>query len=127
MKLTNGKVILLIATIHTILTPMVYQKQFREFMRHAFFKINNGFSETTLNYETFAAFWCLYFGLTLFPLGILLDANERASLPVTKPFLLAYLILVLIGTYMIPSSGITLLMLPHAISMLIVNRKRVLK
>ena len=76
MKITNGKIIMAIGVIHTALTPVIYCKQFLGFAERFFFKINSGFMESQINYETFAAFWCFYFGLILFPLGTLLDIVE---------------------------------------------------
>ena len=123
MKITNGKVIVLIGTIHTSLTPFVYLEQFNSFAHQFFFKINNGFMESSVDYKTFAAFWCLYFGLMLFPLGIFLDSIEKKNMRIPMPFILSYLVIILIGVYMIPLGGMTVFMLPHAIYMLIKNTK----
>jgi len=122
-KITNGKIIIVIGIIHTVLTPIAYLKQFENFTYQFFFKINDGFMESQMNYETFAAFWCLFFGLILFPLGILLNSIENKNLPIPKYFILSYLIVILLGVYMIPWGGMTILMLPHVIYMLIKNRK----
>jgi hypothetical protein len=127
MKITNGKVIILIGAIHTILTPVVYFDQFEIFARRFFFSINNGFMEASINYETFAAFWCLYFGLTLFPLGVLLDSVEKKKIPIPKSFIIVYSGLILIGVYMIPFGGMTVFMLPHAVYMIANNRRKHLK
>ncbi len=124
MKMTNGKVIILIGVIHTLLTPVVYFRQFSQFASQFFFRINNGFMETSINYETFAAFWCLYFGLTLFPLGVLLDSIERKGIPIPKPFIMVYLGLVLLGVYMIPFGGMTVFMLPHVTYMVVTNFRK---
>ena len=119
MKITNGKIIIAIGVIHTVLTPFVYSKQFSIFAERFFFKINGGFTEPQINYETFAAFWCLYFGLILFPLGALLDIVEKRNITPPSGFILTYLIVILIGVYMIPCGGMTIFMLPHAVYMLI--------
>lgn len=116
-KVTNGLIIIAIGVIHTLLTPLAYLKQFQVFTKQYFFSINGGFLEKTLNYETFAAFWCLYFGLILFPLGILLHTIERKGVPIPFAFIISYLIFILVGVYMIPMSGMTIFMLPHAIYM----------
>ncbi|WP_366511935.1 DUF6463 family protein [Maribacter sp.] len=71
-----------------------------------------------MNYENFAAFWFFYFGLLLIPIGILLGYVEKTSGQIPKSFIWAYLIVVLVGVYMIPFSGMTLLMLPHSLYML---------
>ncbi|MGD9161375.1 MAG: DUF6463 family protein [Desulfobacteraceae bacterium] len=123
MKITNGKIIILIGVIHTTFTPFVYTEQFEKFTHQLFFKINNGFMDTSVDYKTFAAFWCLYFGLILFPLGILLDSVEKKNIPIPKPFILSYLVIILIGVYMVPFGGMTLFMLPHVICMLIRHTK----
>jgi hypothetical protein len=123
MKITNGKIIVLIGIIHTSLTPFVYPEQFKKFAHQFFFKINNGFMESSVDYETFAAFWCLYFGLMLFPLGILLDSVEKKNMQIPMPFILTYFVIILIGIYMIPLGGMTVFMLPHVIYMLIKHVK----
>ena len=79
--------------------------------------------ESQINYETFASFWCLYFGLILFPFGVLLDIVEKRNIIPPFGFILTYLIVILIGVYMIPYGGMTILMLPHGIFMLIKYRK----
>jgi hypothetical protein len=102
MKITNGKIIIGIGIIHTLLTPLVYSAQFRSFAKRSFMNINYGFLESGLNYETFAAFWCLFFGLLLFPLGILLDNIEKRNVSIPRAFIFSYLIIILAGVYMIP-------------------------
>lgn len=123
MKISTGKIIISIGIIHTFLTPFVYGKQFLDFSQQYFFMINKGFFESQINYETFAAFWCLYFGIILFPLGILLDAIEKENIKIPARFIWSYLSVILAGVYMIPFSGMTVFMLPHAVYMLIKNRK----
>ena len=123
MKITNGKIIMAVGIIHTVLTPVVYSKQFLSFAERFFFKINDGFMESQINYETFAAFWCLYFGLILFPLGALLDIVEKKNIMPPSAFIWTYLIVILIGVYMIPYGGMTIFMLPHSIYMLVRYRK----
>ena len=123
-KITNGKIIIIIGVIHTVLTPIFYAKQFQDFTSLFFFKINDGFMETKIDYETFAAFWCLFFGLILLPLGVLLNSIENRNLPITGSFMISYLIVILLGVYMIPLGGMTIFMLPHVVYMLIKNGKR---
>ena len=124
MKITNGKIIALIGVIHTVLTPVVYPNQFKAFAGRFFFRINNGFMEDKLDYETFAAFWCLYFGLILFTLGVLLDSIEKKKLPIPKSFIIVYSALVLVGVYMIPWGGMTVFMLPHVVYLIVSSRKK---
>lgn len=123
MKITNGKIIIAVGIIHTALTPLVYWAQFKGFASHLFFKINNGFMETQVNYETFAAFWCLYFGLILFPLGVLLNSIEKKKIPIPFSFIITYFVIILIGVYMIPLGGMTIFMLPHVLYMVIKRKK----
>ena len=121
MKITNGKIIIAIGAIHTSLTPFVYVDQFKNFAHQLFFKINDGFMASSVDHKTFAAFWCLYFGLILFPLGVLLDSVEKNNMRIPIPFILSYFAIILVGVYMIPLGGMTIFMLPHAICMLIRN------
>jgi len=72
-----------------------------------------------MNYENFASFWFVYFGLLLIPIGILVNYIENNNFELPKSFIISYLIVVLIGAFMIPFSGMTFLMLPHALFMLI--------
>ena len=125
MKITNGKIVILIGIIHSLMTvsPFVYGKQFGQFARRSFFNINDGFLTIgQLDYETFAAFWCLFFGIMLFPLGILLDYIEKKNINIPRQFIWSYLVTTLIGVYMIPLSGFTIFLLPHAVYMLIKSR-----
>lgn len=129
MKLRNGQILLVIACLHIVfaLTPLTFGKQFLGFTESYFFKISEGLLDLPIfngqpNYENFAAFWFFYFGLLLLPLGILVDYIEKEQKPLPKQFLWTYLIVVLVGVYMIPLSGMTFLMLPHALYMLIKSR-----
>ena len=71
-----------------------------------------------MNYANFAAFWFFYYGLLLIPLGVLVNHIENTTQHIPKTFLWTYLGIVLVGVFMIPFSGMTFLMLPHAIFML---------
>lgn len=125
MKISNGKVLIIFGIIHPLLgvSPFAFGKQFSGFARKFFFKISKGLLEFPLlngqmNYENFAAFWFFYFGLLLIPVGILVNYVEKENGLIPRSFLWAYLIVVLVGVYMIPFSGMTILMLPHALYML---------
>lgn len=125
---------MLIGTAHTLLglSPWGFGKQFSGFFSTLFFRINNGILEFPLfggqmNYESFAAFWFFYFGLLLFPLGLLVRFMEKQGLLLPRPFVLSYLVVILIGVYMIPLSGMTFFMLPHALLMAWQLRERQLK
>lgn len=131
MKITNGKILIFFGIIHPLLgiSPFAFGKQFYDFANKFFFKISDGLLEFPLlkgqmNYENFAAFWFFYFGLLLIPLGILLNYLERENKSIPKEFIWSYLIVVLIGVYMIPFSGMTIFMLPHALYMLIKRNKK---
>ncbi len=131
MKITNGKILVFFGIIHPLLgiSPFAFGKQFSGFANKYFFKISDGLSEFPLlngqmKYEDFAAFWFFYFGILLIPLGILVNYVEQESRGIPKNFIWAYLIVVLIGVYMIPFSGMTFLMLPHAIYMLVQENRR---
>lgn len=132
MKITNGKVLIFFGIIHPLLgiSQFAFGKQFVSFSNKYFFRISNGLSEFPLlngqmNYENFAAFWFFYFGILLIPIGILLNYVECEFKVIPNSFIIGYLIVVLIGVYMIPFSGMTIFMLPHALIMFVQNRKRV--
>lgn len=125
MKRRNGKILIFFGIFHTLLgiSPFAFGKQFSGFMDKLFFRISEGLFEFPLlngqmNYENFAAFWFFYYGLLLIPLGILVNYVEKVSDELPKHFIWAYLIVVLVGVFMIPFSGMTFLMLPHALYML---------
>lgn len=122
MKITNGKILIFFGTIHALLgiSPFAFGKQFAGFADKFFFQISEGLFEFPLlngqmNYENFAAFWFFYYGLLLIPLGMIVDHIEKTNGQIPKKFARTYLIVVLIGVFMIPFSGMTFLMLPHAI------------
>lgn len=130
MKITNGKIITGIGILHSVLTVVlpVYAKPFGAFAGKLFFSISGGPMDSPetmggVYYENFAAFWCFYFGLFVVLLGVLLDAIERRGVAIPGAFIAAYLIVTLIGVYMIPLSGMTIFFLPHALYMLYRNRK----
>ena len=124
--ITNGKILVFFGIIHPLLgvSPFAFGEQFGEFANQFFFKISEGLFEFPLlngqmQYDNFAAFWFFYFGILLIPLGLLVHYVEKTTGNLPKNFVWAYLIVVLIGVYMIPFSGMTFLMLPHAIYMLV--------
>lgn len=125
MKITNGKILIAFGIIHSLLaiSPFAFGKQFILLSDRFFFKISDGLSEFPvlngeMNYANFAAFWFFYFGLLLIPLGVLLQQFENFDKEPPRQFAFAYLIIVMIGSYMIPFSGMTFFMLPHSIYML---------
>ena len=121
----NGKILIFFGISHTILgiSPFAFGKQFKGFADKFFFKISEGLFEFPLlngqmDFENFSAFWFVYYGLLLIPLGILVNYIEKTNRQIPKDFIVVYLIIVLTGVFMIPFSGMTFLMLPHAIYML---------
>ena len=130
MKITNGKFLIYTGIAHILLgvSPLAFGKQFLAFSEKYFFKISDGLSEFPLlsgemNYENFSAFWFVYFGVLFIPLGYLLDYIETENKIIPKKFIWSYLIFNLIGSYMIPFSGMLLLTLPHSIYMLLKTKK----
>lgn len=125
-KLTNGIALLVIGIMHTllVLSSGGFGKQFQKFAESGFFKISQGMDELpavagVTNFENFAAFWFFYFGIIIIPLGLLVHAFERKKGVLPLSFTLSYLVVVSIGAYMIPNSGMTYFMLPHAVFMLV--------
>jgi hypothetical protein len=126
MKITNGKIIILIGIVHTLfgISPIAFGKQFMGFASHYYFKISDGVLEFPLfnghmNYENFAVFWFFYFGILMIPFGVLLDHVENNRLQIPKLFIWSYVSAVVLGVYMIPLSGMTIFMLPHAVYMVV--------
>ncbi|WP_109851062.1 DUF6463 family protein [Aquimarina sp. AU58] len=131
MKIIHGKILIFFGIIHSLLgvSPWAFWKQFAGFTGKFFFKISEGLFEFPLldgqmNYEHFAAFWFFYFGLLLIPIGVLVHHVEKTNGQIPKNFIWIYLIIVVIGVYMIPFSGMTFLMLPHATYMLYDSYKK---
>lgn len=128
-KITNGILLILIGLLHTSLavSPEGGGAQFLSAAKSHFFNISAGSAELPLevgktDLETLAFFWFFYFGLLLIPLGLLvhsIEKNKGVVLPYS--FTVSYLIFVIAGSYMIPNSGMTVIMLPQAIYMLIVS------
>ena len=130
MKITNGRILVFFGIIHPLfgVTPFAFGRQFAGFADRFFFMTSDGLLEFPLlngqmNYENFAAFWFFYFGLLLIPLGMLANYVEKTNGHLPKSFIWAYLIVIVVGVYMIPLSGMTFLMLPHALYMLYQSNK----
>jgi len=123
-KFTNGIVLILIGLLHTQCVLTNFQPQFKGFSESWFFNISKGIEELPAavgktDFESFATFWFFYFGLLIIPIGFLVHSIERKKGILPFSFTLSYLIVVLIGAYMVPNSGMTFIMLPHALYMLI--------
>ena len=129
MKITNGKILIFFGIIHPLLaiSPFAFGKQFAGFAQKYFFKISDGLFEFPLlngqmNYSNFAAFWFFYCGILLIPIGVLLNDVEKQTKQIPRSFIWSFLIVVLVGVYMIPFSRMTFFMLPHAVFMLIKSK-----
>ncbi|WP_028887636.1 DUF6463 family protein [Tenacibaculum ovolyticum] len=127
-KITNGILLIIIGLLHTQFTFSAggFQKQILHFSKSYFYKISDGMNELPAalgytNFEYFATFWFLYFGIILIPLGLLVHFIEKQQQVLPQYFTITYLLIVLLGCYMVPNSGITFFMLPQAVYMLISN------
>jgi hypothetical protein len=130
-KISNGILLIIIGLFHTklALTNEGFGVKFAEFSNSCFYKIHNGLDELPFtpgkmsvnSLESFSAFWFFYFGIMLIPIGLLVHSIEKSGRVLPAAFTVSYLIIVLIGAYMIPNSGMTIIMLPHALYMLISN------
>ncbi len=127
-KITNGILFILIGILHTSLavSPRGGGKQFLNAAKSHFFNISGGSDELPLEtgqtgLDMLAFFWFFYFGLLLIPLGLLVHSIEKNKRILPYSFTISYLIFVLAGSYMIPNSGMVIIMLPHAIYMLIIS------
>lgn len=127
-KITNGVLLIIIGLLHTklVVTADGCGTQFSNFAKTNFFRICGGLNELPAaagktNFEAFAAFWFFYFGILIIPLGLLVHSIERKYRVLPHSFTISYLVVVVIGAYMIPASGMTYIMLPHAVYMLTVN------
>ncbi|MGL1885577.1 MAG: DUF6463 family protein [Reichenbachiella sp.] len=127
-KINNGILLIVIGLLHTQFTLSAggFGIQFLEFSKAGFFNISPGMDELPAlaghtNFETFSAFWFFYFGILLIILGLLIHTIEKNKITLPLSFTISYFIMVLVGVYMIPNSGITFFMLPHAAYMLISN------
>lgn len=123
-KISNGIIIIITGLMHTKYALTAFKQQFAGFSRTYFFKISKGTEELPAtegitNFETFATFWFFYFGIFLIPLGLLVHSVERKKGLLPYSFTISYLIVALIGSYMVPDSGMTFFILPHALFMLV--------
>lgn len=130
-RTVHGRIFLVLGAMHCILaiSPLAFFDQFSRFASSGFFRVSEGLlefpmMEGSMNYENFAAFWFFYFGLALLPIGLLLCFIEKSGQAIPRNFKRCYLALSLLGAYMIPLSGMTFLMLPHALFMFFESRNR---
>jgi len=133
-KITNGILLIIIGIMHTqfVFSSGGFQRQILLFSKSYFYNVNNGMKELPAslghtNFESFAAFWFLYFGIFLIPIGLLVHSIENRKQFLPHSFTVSYIVIVLLGCYMVPNSGITIFMLPQALYMLISNSIKVKK
>jgi len=133
-KITNGILIVIIGMMHTqfALSADGFGKQFREFSKSHFFYLFSDMEKLRAGagrelFEAFSAFWFFYFGILLILVGLLVHSVEKRYKILPHSFTISYLIFVTIGCYMMPESGMTYFMLPHAIYMLVSNCMKVRK
>ncbi|MEO0732723.1 MAG: DUF6463 family protein [Bacteroidota bacterium] len=119
--MNNGTILMALGAAHTVVgvSPWAFGEQYLEFAGRWFFRVSEGVLEFplfngTMRYANFAAFWFSYYGLLLLATGLLLREFEQAQGYAPKSFAWVYLGIVCLGVYMIPLSGMTFLMLPHA-------------
>lgn len=123
--ITNGIILIVIAVMHTqfCLSTDGYGSQFAQFSTTNFFQICNGLEDfptnATTDFASHAAFWFFYFCLLIVPLGLLVHSIEKDKKKLPLSFTISYFLVVLVGCYMIPMSGMTFFMLPHALFMLV--------
>ncbi len=108
--------------------PGVFGDQFLQFSHSGFFNISSGaadfsFFGGSLNYEEFAAFWFFYAGPIMFIYGQVVDRIERSEGGVPSAIAKGFLVVSLIGAYMVPLSGMTFVLLPQAIWMVVRSKK----
>jgi hypothetical protein len=136
-KITNGVLLIIIGLFHTKLALSTdgFGSKFMEFSQSGFYKIHRGLEElpfvhgkmSVSSLEAFSAFWFFYFGILIIPLGLLVHSIEKTGRALPHYFTISYLLVVLIGAYMIPNSGMSVIMLPQALYMLIINFVRARK
>ncbi len=131
-KITNGILLIVIGILHTQLafSPDGFGNLFLKHSKSYFYRISAGLDELPAEYgktdfATHAGFWFFYFGILLIPLGLLVHSIEKDGRALPHYFTVSYLLFVLIGCYMIPNSGMTFIMLPQAVYMLVRNHFRV--
>jgi hypothetical protein len=127
-KITNGIILVIIGLMHTqfALSADGFGKQFGKFSQSFFFNLFHDLEKIRATagrelFESFSAFWFFYFGILLIPLGLLVHSIEKRYKTLPQSFTISYLIFVMIGCYMMPESGTTYFMLPHAVYMLVSN------
>ena len=129
-KRIHGRLLMITGIVHVLLVvmPGVFGEQFYQFAKDLFFNINSGLLDFPLfggniNNQDFAAFWFFYAGPLMFMYGHLLDSYEKKDGHIEKSISIIFIVISLIGSYMIPLSGMTFLLLPQGIYMYIRSSK----
>lgn len=130
MKRIHGVLLIITGIVHTIcaVLPGIFGKQYVEFSKKGFFSISNGVLSFPLlngimDYEVFAAFWFFYAGHLLIVCGLLFDYIEKLQNCIPLYLSISLTTVVIIGSYMIPLSGMTFLLIPQCVYMLIRSLK----
>ncbi|MEW6664284.1 MAG: DUF6463 family protein [Thermodesulfobacteriota bacterium] len=125
-KRIHGRLLLITGILHLIVTllPGIFGKQILDFASHGFFNINKGLLAFplfggTLDNESFSAFWFFYMVPIMLMLGHLIDNLEQINGFVPRQTAIHFLIVSLIGAYMVPISGMTFFLVPQAVYMLV--------
>ena len=129
-KRIHDRLLMITGLLHIALVifPGVYGEQFMVFLGNYFFNINDGLLDFpilggTLQHHEFAAFWFFYAGPLMFIYGQLLDEFEKKNGYIPKKIAISFIVVSLIGAYMIPMSGMTFLMIPLGIYMYLTSGK----
>ena len=109
MKNWRGKVIMVVAAIHTVLAVFSFGSHYREI-------ITEGVVNTVTTAASGLAVWFFLFGVLLFIAGQLVLSIEENNKQVSKAIGISLLLLAILGTALMPASGFWLI-LPPAISL----------
>ena len=124
MKLTHGKILILIGVGHTLasLLPSFFLNQWREFSSAFFFNVSPHVLSgplAVISFEKEAAFWFVSWGILLVFFGLALDHIEKSSGQVPKTLRVSWFIFSVLSSIMLPVSGFPILVLPQSIRMLV--------
>lgn len=121
MKFTNGKYLMCVGVIHTLVSffPAVFLAQWIEFANGFFLNVSphGGGPIAINNYASEAAFWFISWGVLLIFFGWILDFVEKAYGEVPQPLKKPWLAFAALCTAMLPASGFPIFVLPHALWM----------